>query len=403
MLTHLIGKAQMLLACSAMWVSTSAVDAREGHGAPLAGIAARISVPPKTPLVQPSKQGTTAGRDDQLFLANVGGSLDAVAWSWERMIIAAAAMVGAVLLSLPLAFIYLRTRPAREFDSSVLFSIVFLAATIAGIFVAVQGSVARALSLAGVVSAVRFRSSLKDSNDAVYILGAIAVGLAAGSNALDVGVVISALLSLTLILLWKIRFRVLKLALLPTDDTARREHLHGNPESQGSRHGHHHGDAETRHGDPGGPDSLSSLHGHHHRDSDPIEVSATQSSAPTATDNVATPVVGSGLSPQAPARSARFVLETEHFEQTRLLVETFLDRETKSWSLEGTPGNGSGTQDKHIHGDGVATLTYVVRFRKRDQPDAIAERLRAVGLSSHFSVHMEAITEVLAQEDRLLR
>src|SRR4029077_19243318 len=128
--------------------------------------------------------------------------VDAIAWHWERMFIAAAAMVGAVLLSLPLAFVYLRTKPANEFDSSVLFSIVFLAATIAGVLVVVHGSVARALSLAGVVSAVRFRSSLKDSNDAVYLLGAIAIGLAAGSNELDVGVAISVLLSLTLLLLW---------------------------------------------------------------------------------------------------------------------------------------------------------------------------------------------------------
>jgi hypothetical protein len=123
------------------------------------------------------------------------------------MFIATAAMIGAILLSLPVAFTYLRTKPAQEFDSSVLFTIVFLAATIAGILVVVQGSVARALSLAGVVSAVRFRSSLKDSNDAVYLLGAIAVGLAAGSNELDAGVAISALLSATLFLLWKVRSR----------------------------------------------------------------------------------------------------------------------------------------------------------------------------------------------------
>jgi len=284
--------------------------------------------------------------------------LDAVAWNWARLLAAVVAMIGAGLLSLPLAYIYLRTKPAHEFDSSVLFSIVVLAATIAGIMVVVQGSIARALSLAGVVSAVRFRSSLKDSNDAVYLLGAIAVGFAAGSNELDVGVAISVLLSVTLVLLWKVRLDAVKRALLPKDHE--------------SRHGHHHPDPELN------------------------EPSVERSMSPETNGNGAGPSPISEQRPQALARLGYIVLETEHAERTRLLVETFLERETKSWRLDRASPNHIG-RDRHKHASGVATLMYLVRFRKGSQPEAIVERLKALGQSSHFSVRLETGNEVVEQ------
>lgn len=241
--------------------------------------------------------------------------------------------------------------------ASVLFSIVFLAATIAGIMVVVQGSIARALSLAGVVTAVRFRSSLKDSNDAVYLLGAIAVGFAAGSNALDVGVVISALLSVTLLLLWKVRLDAVKRALLPKDHESR--------------------------------------HGRHHRDLALPEPSVERSTSPAADGDGAGPSSMPELRPQALARLGYIVLETEHVERTRILVETFLERETKSWRLDGASRNAGGNGDRHRHASGVATLMYLVRFRKGSQPEAIVERLKALGQSSHFSVRLETGNEVM--------
>ena len=201
---RLLGYARIVCACCPLWVTPLVVAAQEDQRPPIArldtAIMTRFLASPE--LLSPHAM-VLPFQDDQ-GVRIIRRMRDAVAWSWDHMLIAALAIIGAVLLSLPLAYLYLRTKPAHEFDSSVLFSIVFVAATIAGIMLVVQGSVARALSVAGVVSAVRFRSSLKDSNDAVYLLGAIAVGLAAGSNELDVGVAISTLLSLTLFLLWKV-------------------------------------------------------------------------------------------------------------------------------------------------------------------------------------------------------
>ena len=230
MLRRLVGCARIMCACAPLWIMAVPVAAEEEQRPTAAGLDTVIA-PSRASPERPSAQATVLPfQDDQGSTINVGRMRDALAWNWGRMLIAAVAIIGAVLLSLPLAYIYLRTKPAHELDSAVLFSIVFLAATIAGIMVVVQGSIARALSLAGVVSAVRFRSSLKDSNDAVYLLGAIAVGLAAGSNELDVGVAISVLLSVTLVVLWKLRLDAVKRALLPKDHESRHGHHHHVPE-----------------------------------------------------------------------------------------------------------------------------------------------------------------------------
>jgi hypothetical protein len=100
------------------------------------------------------------------------------------------------------------------------------------------------------------------------------------------------------------------------------------------------------------------------------------------------------LSTPAIPRIGYVILETEHLEQTRLLAETFLERETKAWRLDSVSGNGVGYRERHKHESGVVTLTYRVRFRKNSQPEALVERLKAVGRSSNFSVRLQAWSEV---------
>jgi Domain of unknown function (DUF4956) len=72
---------------------------------------------------------------------------------------------------------------------------------VAGIVVLVKYSVALAFSLAGIVAAVRFRNTLDDSKDAVYIFLATAIGLAAAVD-LPVALVISVLFNIVALSLW---------------------------------------------------------------------------------------------------------------------------------------------------------------------------------------------------------
>lgn len=94
----------------------------------------------------------------------------------------AVAIAAAFALSLPVAWIYQLTRAKRGFQQSVVQLLVLLPAVVAGIVLLVKYSVALAFSLAGIVAAVRFRNSLDDSKDAVYVFIATAIGLASAVN-----------------------------------------------------------------------------------------------------------------------------------------------------------------------------------------------------------------------------
>lgn len=98
-----------------------------------------------------------------------------------------------------------------------------------------------------------------------------------------------------------------------------------------------------------------------------------------------------------PQRLGYIVIETVHVERTRLLVEMFLDRETKRWRLDGSTGNRSAVG--HIPRSAVmpSTLLYLVRFRRSSRPETLRDRLKAIGESSDFTVRLECDDDVDAR------
>ncbi len=90
------------------------------------------------------------------------------------------AMLSAALLALPLAWLYTITRGKRGYRQSVVHSLILLPVIVSGVVVLVKYNLALAFSLAGIVAAVRFRNTLEDSKDAVYIFAATGIGLSSG-------------------------------------------------------------------------------------------------------------------------------------------------------------------------------------------------------------------------------
>jgi hypothetical protein len=115
-------------------------------------------------------------------------------------------MIGAVVLVIPLAFTYVRTRTRVKFDHSLVQTVIMLPVVVTAILVVVRDSLALAFSLAGIVAAVRFRNNLKESGDAVYIFGAIGIGFASGIHALSVAAVLSIMFVVVELALWKFNF-----------------------------------------------------------------------------------------------------------------------------------------------------------------------------------------------------
>jgi hypothetical protein len=116
-------------------------------------------------------------------------------------VVAVVAMAGALALMGPVVGVYMLTRRLR-YDPSLVHSLIILPVVTAGIFLVIENSLARAFSLAGIMAAVRFRNTLRETRDIVYILLALGIGLAAGAEALDVALVMSIAFNLLVLVLW---------------------------------------------------------------------------------------------------------------------------------------------------------------------------------------------------------
>ncbi len=98
---------------------------------------------------------------------------------WEEMgLRLVAAFVGGALVTA----IYKGTRPAAHVNPSFPPTLVLLAILIAMVTQVIGNNVARAFSLVGALSIVRFRTVVRDTQDTAFVIFAVVVGMAAGAG-----------------------------------------------------------------------------------------------------------------------------------------------------------------------------------------------------------------------------
>jgi hypothetical protein len=262
---------------------------------------------------------------------SLGSAVQSAAWGGRGWLVAIVAMSGALLLMLPIAWAYVATRERRKVDHSVVTTITLLPIAVAAILVIVQDSLAIAFSLAGIAGLVRFRNSLDDTKDAMYVFIAIAVGLGAGVGALEASAALSGLYNIVVVALWKWQVSqpvIADIALgdQPAKDGVLRTLL---------------GKAGDRH------------------------------PAPTAEwfrPEEVKPLTEGGEVPAAPPSKREGILRVHAAAdvETRRAVEAVLEDCSKRWGLE--------SDDPGV--DGLPTLTYQVRLKKRCGPDFLLGALR---------------------------
>lgn len=152
---------------------------------PIGGAEQLIAAPAKNPL-----HAAEAVRSAHVY--NLGQSL-----FWLTV-----AIIGALLTSLPVSWVYMGIRNDEEYDQSLINTILVLPMVVTGIVIIVQNSLALAFSLAGIAGAVRFRNSLKSSGDALFILLAVAIGLSAGIGAVELAALVTIAFNYTFVALW---------------------------------------------------------------------------------------------------------------------------------------------------------------------------------------------------------
>ncbi|MGH7526861.1 MAG: DUF4956 domain-containing protein [Gemmatimonadales bacterium] len=243
-----------------------------------------------------------------------------------RWVDALVQMFAALLLVLPIAFVYVRTRTRVKFDHSLVQTVIVLPIVVTAILVVVRDSLALAFSLAGIVAAVRFRNNLKESGDAVYIFGSIGIGFATGIHALAVATVLSVFFVLLELALWKFNFsadfeHTFARLCLPTGAD-----LADIPQATGEHPARTAGNGQTHLTPPSQPGIV-------------------------------------------PDRSTLLRVYVDQIEQAQPAVEAVLARDAKQWSLsEAKPSDG-----------GPGVLEYRVRPRKSVGLDTLRQRLLREG------------------------
>ena len=111
-------------------------------------------------------------------------------------------MLAAVLLGVIIAVTYMKTQE-DEYQSSFAVTLVMLPIILSVIIVFIGSNIARAFSLAGTLSIIRFRSAPGDPKDIGFIFFDIAAGLACGVGMYGYGLLFTVVLCIILIVIHK--------------------------------------------------------------------------------------------------------------------------------------------------------------------------------------------------------
>ena len=105
------------------------------------------------------------------------------------------------LLILPVAWVHTLSK-GDEADPSLTQTLVMLSVIVAGVMLLLEDNLARSFSLVGVVAAVRYRNTLKDPKDAVYVFLSLGIGMACGLQSFHVAMFLSFFECAILLMLW---------------------------------------------------------------------------------------------------------------------------------------------------------------------------------------------------------
>ena len=144
----------------------------------------------------------------------------------------ATSLIGTLLVMLPVAWTYSAISRDTGYRKSFVRTLLVLPICATTIVLLIQNNLALAFGLAAMVAAVRFRVSLREALDGIFIFASICVGLAAGIGHLGIAAIMAVFFCFTNAILWKIEF-----GQNPIDDARmakRRAELEAPPISSGT-------------------------------------------------------------------------------------------------------------------------------------------------------------------------
>lgn len=137
----------------------------------------------------------------QPVIPDIGGALIGV-----DVFTAIIALIGSLILTLFIAWVYKGTHRGLSYSQSFQFSLVLLGMLGAVVMLVASGSLLRAIGILGAFSLIRFRTAIKDPKDMAYILFTLLVGLAMGAQMVALAVITTVLVCGTILVLTRLNF-----------------------------------------------------------------------------------------------------------------------------------------------------------------------------------------------------
>jgi hypothetical protein len=270
------------------------------------------------------------------------------------------ALLATLALMLPVTWVYISARNVRGHSQALVQTLIILPIVVAGVVFVVRDSLALAFSLAGVVAAVRFRTTLQDTRDVVFIFLSIAVGFSAGVHMLGVGGLVSLVFNFVLLWTWRSDFG--RNVLAPTASSQWTEPLQSLAAGKGN------GSVPDR-------DLV-------------LALSPGKASQLAARFDRVRDVLGKDK--KKPRYNAVLSLSSDKVGEAQAVVEKVLDETMKRWKLDEVVSN-PGKPDE---------VYYLIRLRKSVTTDELitAIRSRAGGLIANVDVEVGEVERKLQEK-----
>ena len=112
----------------------------------------------------------------------------------------------AFLLSMLIAETYRRTHRGVSYSQSFVQTLFIMSVTVALIMLIIGSNIARAFSLVGALSIIRFRHAIKDTRDIAFLFFAMAIGMACGTRFYMLATLGASMMSFMVYVLYKTDF-----------------------------------------------------------------------------------------------------------------------------------------------------------------------------------------------------
>tara|TARA_B100000963_G_C22373967_1_gene557155 strand:- start:9 stop:707 length:699 start_codon:yes stop_codon:yes gene_type:complete len=109
-------------------------------------------------------------------------------------------------LSIIICLIYRYTHTGLSYSRTFVLTMIIMSITVSFIMLIIGSNLARAFSLVGALSIIRFRNAVKDSRDTGYIFLTMAIGMACGTKIYLMAIIFTILSSIILVLLNRFYF-----------------------------------------------------------------------------------------------------------------------------------------------------------------------------------------------------